>query len=101
VPLNNDPLPLSNVLCAVGIARLTNPNHRFVDTLVLIVILGAQVGFGGQRAGNVSRLIHSSALPYPEVRKGQVGEISESNLPPDYFCSPIGLVPKLADGIQH
>jgi hypothetical protein len=114
MPLTNEPLPPSaaNVLRASGIAKLleTYPNHHFVDTLTSIAISGARVGFGGQPAGRVSRPNHSLALLHPEivrgaiqdeVHKGRVKEIAESNLPPDYFCSPIGLVPKLIDGIQH
>jgi hypothetical protein len=114
VPLNNDPLPPSaaNVLRASGIAKLlaTYPNRRFVDTLTSIAISGARVGFDGQPAGKVSRPNHSSAHLHPEIirlaiqdeiRKGRVKEITESKLPLNYFCSPIGLVPKLIDGMQH
>jgi hypothetical protein len=114
IPVNNNSLPPSpaNVLKASGIARLleTYPNRRFVDTLTSIAISGAQVGFRGLPAGRVSRPNHSSAFLHPEIirqaihdeiLKGRVKEVAKSNLPLDYFCSPIGLVPKLIDGIQH
>src|SRR5216117_1891807 len=111
MPLGNEPLPPSalNVLRESGIAQLlkTYPNQRFVDTLTSIAISGAQVGFQGNPLGRTQRPNHSSALIHPEVisesiqaelQKGRVKEISD--LPLNYFCSPIGLVHKQTDGLQ-
>jgi hypothetical protein len=87
----------------------TYPNQRFVDTLTSIAISGACVGFQGAPAGTTQRPNHSSARLHPDVisksiqdelRKGRVKEVPESDLPANYFCSPIGLVPKLIDGVQ-
>jgi hypothetical protein len=83
------------------------PNRRFVDTLTSIAISGARVGFLGDCVGKTQRPNHSSAFNHPdiisesiqvELRKGRVRRISD--LPPDYFCSPIGLIPKYTDGAQ-
>jgi hypothetical protein len=80
-----------------------------VDTLTSIAISGARVGFQGIPAGHVQRQNHSTAYAHPEIitesiqselRKGRIKQISESDLPDNVFCSPIGLTPKLANGIQ-
>ena len=111
IPPSNEPLPPSaaNVLRASGIAKLlqTYPNQRFVDTLTSIAISGARVGFQGDPVDRPQRSNHSSALNHPEIisesiqadlRKGRIRQISD--LPSNYFCSPIGLTPKHTDGIQ-
>jgi hypothetical protein len=111
MPLCNDPLPQSaaNVLRPFGIAKLlrTYPNQRFVDTLTSIAISGARVGFQGDPVGRTQRPNHSSAFNHPEIisdaieaelKKGRISEISD--LPPNYFCSPIGLTPKYTDSVQ-
>jgi hypothetical protein len=113
MPLSNEPLPPSaaNVLQAPGIIKLlrTYPNRRFVDTLTSIALAGARVGFQGIPLNVTQRSNHSSAFQHPEVvhksiqdemQKGRVMEVPESNLPAHYFCSPIGLVPKMVDGVQ-
>src|SRR5277367_1383974 len=101
----------ANVLRADGIQELLKsyPNHRFTDTLTSIAISGARIGFQGRPAGHVQRFNHSTAYTHPEIisesiqselRKGRIKHISESDLPDDVFCSPIGLTPKLANGVQ-
>jgi len=111
VSLSTEPLlpSTANVLRANGIADLlkTYPNQRFVDTLTSIAIHRARVGFQGNPSGHIRRPNHSSAFAHPEIimksiqnelQKGRIKQIS--SLPQDLFCSPIGLVPKLTDGIQ-
>jgi hypothetical protein len=111
VSLSTEPLlpSAANVLRADGIADLlkTYPNQRFVDTLTSIATSGARVGFHGNPSGQIRRPNHSSAFAHPEIitesiqnelQKGRVKQISD--LPQDLFCSPIGLVPKQANGIQ-
>ena len=99
----------ANALHAAGIADLlkTYPNQRFVDTLTSIVNHGARIGFQGSPSGHVQRPNHSSAFAHPEIverslqdelQKGRIKQVS--CFPQNIFCSPIGLVPKLTDGIQ-
>ena len=105
------PPSAANVLQADGIAHLLRnyPNQRFVDTLTSIAISGAQVGFQGSPSGQIRCRNHPSAYARPEIimesiqtelRMGQVKQIAKSDLPQDFFCSPIGLVPKQANGVQ-
>lgn len=111
LPIGNEPLPPSaaTVLRASGIAQLlkTYPNRRFVDTLTSIAISGARVGFQGDPVARTQRPNHSSAFDHPEIigesiqaelQKGRIRQIPD--LPPNYFCSPIGLTPKYTDGVQ-
>ena len=104
------PLPSSsaNVLRAAGIVELLSqyPNQRFVDTLTSIVTHGIRVGYEGSLSGRTRRPNHSSSYLHVDVIKNSIqselkkGRIKQVQLPTDYFCSPIGLVPKLDDGIQ-
>ena len=99
----------ANVLHAVGIAELLQqyPNRRFVDTITTIVTSGVRVGFEGSNLGQTSRPNHASAFAHPdiitksiqsEISKGRIKEID--SLPANYFCSPIGLTPKMLEGKQ-
>jgi hypothetical protein len=72
-----------------------------------VAIYRARVGFQDNRSGHILRPNHSLAFAHPEIimksiqnelQKGRVKQIS--SLPPDLFCSSIGLVPKQANGIQ-
>ena len=103
------PPSVANVLRPDGIAELLKnyPNQRFVDTLTSIAISGARIGFQGQTSGRVQCPNHTTASAHPqiitesiqnELRKGRIKQISD--LPDDVFCSPIGLVPKQANGVQ-
>ena len=111
MPLSNEPLPPSaaNVLRASGIAMLLKicPNQRFVDILTSIAISDARVGFQGDPVGRIQRSNHFSAFHHPEIinesiqadlRNRRIGQISD--LPSNYFCSPIGLTSKHTDDIQ-
>jgi hypothetical protein len=108
---SSNPLPSSpaNVLHANGIAKLLKqyPNHHFIDTITSIAASGVRVGFEGRNLGQTHHLNHASAFAHPdvitksiqsEILKGRVKEID--SLPANYFCSPIGLVPTLSEGIQ-
>src|SRR5437773_7334418 len=110
VSVSTQPLQPStaNVIHADGIAELLTsyPNQRFVDTLISIATYGARVGFESISSGCAHHPNHSSALTHPdivtqaiqaEIETGRVKQITD--LPTSYFCSPIGLVPKTADGI--
>ena len=110
---NESPLlpSVANVLRADGIADLlkTYPNQRFVDTLTSIAISGARVGFQGQPNCRTQRPNHSTAFAHPEIitdaiqnelRKGRLKLLPELPESGDFFCSPIGLVPKMLNGVQ-
>ena len=96
----------ANVLHPEGIAELLQnyPNWRFVDTLTSIATNSAQVGYTGSLSGQTCHSTHASPAIHSDIvtnairvriSKGRVKEIT--GLPSDYFCSPIGLVPKLLD----
>jgi len=101
---------VANVLHPHAIADLLSsyPNQRFVDALISIATHGARLGFEGTAASSRARQPnHVSATAHPdvvsnaiqrEVQKGRIKEVI--NLPPSYFCSPIGLVPKTINGVQ-
>ena len=102
-------LSSANVLNSTGIAKLLKkyPNRRFVDTLLSITVSGARVGYEGTLSGQTRRPNHASAFTHAdiisksiqsELDKGRLKEVE--NLPQNYFCSPIGLTPKLSDGVQ-
>ena len=83
------------------------PDQRFVDTLITIATSGARLGYVGPLTGQTQQPNHASSYSHAdvitkqiqnEVAKGRVKEIA--SLPPNYFCSPIGLVPKISNGIQ-
>ena len=107
---SNEPLSLSpaNVLNPKGIAKLLKlyPDKRFVDTLTAIATSGARVGYEGPILGQTRQPNHTSSFLHSDVVTNQIqnevmkGRIMEVNLPSNYFCSPIGLVPKLSNGIQ-
>jgi len=107
---SNTPLPSSkaNVLNPQGISTLLRhyPNQRFVDTLVSIALNGITVGYTGSPTGQTRRPNHASTSVHPdvitksiqsEIAANRVREIT--NLPANYFCSPLGLTPKLSNGI--
>ena len=107
--INTLSLSPANVLNSTGIAKLLKkyPNRRFVDTLLSITISGARVGYKGTLSGQTRRPNHASAFTHAdiisksiqsELDKGRLKEVD--NLPQNYFCSPIGLTPKLSDGVQ-
>jgi len=111
VSVSTEPLPpsVANVLCTDGISELltTYPNRRFVDTLLSITTHGSQVGFEGTVSGHIQRPNHSSAFAHPEIitesiqselRKGRIKQIT--SFPQNFFCSPIGLIPKQENGVQ-
>ena len=100
----------ANVLRADGISDLLKeyPNQRFVDTLLSISLYGARIGFEGTPSEPTRRPNHSSAFAHPEVisksiqaelEKGRFKQIE--SLPLNSFCSPVGLVPKMANGLQN
>ena len=105
------PLPSSsaNVLRAAGIAELLSqyPNQRFVDTLTSIVTHGIRVGYEGSLSGRTRRPNHSSSYLHVDVIKNSIqselkkGRIKQVQLPTDYFCSPIGLVPQSFSESSH
>jgi hypothetical protein len=101
--------PHSVTLRPQGIAQLLQdyPNRQFVETLVSIASSGAHIGYEGSPRCSVQRPNHPSSLMNSEiitaaieseVKKGRIKEVT--SLPYHYFCSPIGLVPKLSDGSQ-
>jgi len=72
-----------------------------VDIITAIATSGVRVGFEGSLTGQTCRPNHASAFAQPdvisnsiqsEILKGWIIEIE--TLPENYFCSPIGLVPK-------
>ena len=85
-PLNSSnilPSSTANVLHPQNIAHLLQqyPNRQFVEALVSIAT-----------SGIITNMIQS------EIKTGRIKEIK--NLPTNYYCSPIGLVPKSTEGIQ-
>jgi Reverse transcriptase (RNA-dependent DNA polymerase) len=83
------------------------PNSEFTQTLIGITTYGARVGFVGSNRQIVQSPNHSSIHNHMEVidnyiekeiLAGRVHEIKD--LPPTFFCSPLGLVPKKRDGVQ-
>ena len=91
-----------------GIAQLLRhyPDKQFVDNLVTIAQYGTRVGYEGPLV-RTQRPNHSSAyanvnvineIIQSELAKGRIMEIP--SLPSQYFCSPVGLVPKKSDGTQ-
>ena len=93
-----------------GISHLLRnyPDKRFVDTLVSIASSGVRIGYEGDLDSRTESRNHRSALKQvdvitksiqSEIDKGRIKEIPA--LPSDrHFCSPIGLVPKMTDGVQ-
>ena len=107
---SGEPLSTPASLNPQGISLLLRnyPDKRFVDTLVSIASSGVRIGYKGNQDCRIETRNHRSALLQAdvitksiqsEIDKGRIKEISA--LPSDhYFCSPIGLVAKIADGIQ-
>ena len=103
------PNSIANVLHPQGIARLLQqyPNRQFVEALISIATSGVRVGYEGPLSAQTRRPNHTSAFTHPdiitnaiqsEIQKGRIKELK--NLPTNYYCSPIGLVPKLSEGKQ-
>ena len=103
------PISSANVLHPQGIAHLLRqyPNRRFVDALISIATSGVRIGYEGSLSAQTRRPNHASAFTHSdiitdsiqsEIIKGRIKEII--NLPVNYYCSPIGLVPKLSEGKQ-
>ena len=110
-PSSEEPLSQTSAsLKPDGIARLLKsyPDRQFVDTLVSIASSGARIGYEGPSHVTIRRPNHRNALRHAniiadsirsEIAEGRIMEIPA--LPRDrHFCSPIGLVPKMTDGIQ-
>ena len=102
------PLPAAVTLHSENIQEMLRnyPDRSFVDTLCDIVTHGARIGYEGPRA-RVHRANHGSTSSNQEavskyiqneVEKGRMRKLN--SLPSDYFCSPIGVVPKKTDGVQ-
>jgi hypothetical protein len=77
-----------------------------VDLLCNIATYGTRIGYEGSRT-RIRRANHGSAYAnvniineslQKEIAKGRIKPLS--SLPDYFFCSPIGLVPKKADGVQ-
>jgi hypothetical protein len=92
-----------------GIAELLQryPDKRFVDTITTIATSGARLGYEGSLLGQTRRPNHASSFSHAdvitdqiqnEISKGRIKEIAD--LPSNYFCSPIGLTPKITEGTQ-
>src|SRR5947199_778934 len=103
------PKSVANVLHPAEIAAMmkTYPNRRFVDTLLSIVTSGARVGYEDNPSVQTRCPNHASAYEQAEVitdaiqnevAHGRVKKVM--HLPENYFCSSIGLRPKLTDGVQ-
>ena len=81
------------------------PDQQFPETLVGIAMYGARVGFRGS-VKHTHRPNHPSIQKHMEVidehiqKEIAAGRIREITLPPQYFCSPLGLTTKKRDGIQ-
>ena len=83
------------------------PDQEFPETLVGITKYGARVGFTGSakrtlRPNHPSIHNHMDVIDKyidKEISAGRVREIT-GNLPPSFFCSPLGLTPKKRDGEQ-
>jgi hypothetical protein len=105
-----EPLSTQTSLDPKGIANLLSgyPDKKFVDTLVGIASSGARLGYEGPQDPQVISKNHRSAFIQAdvitksiqsEIEKGRMKELP--HLPDGhYFCSPIGLIPKTADGVQ-
>jgi len=84
------------------------PDKRFINTLVSIASSGIRIGYEGDLDCRTESKNHRSALKQvdvitksmqSEIDKGRIKEVPA--LPSEcHFCSPIGLVPKMTDGIQ-
>ena len=111
-PLNSSNIlssSIANVLHSQNITHLLQQyfNRQFVETLVSIAISGVHIGYEGSLSAQIHRPNHTSAFAHPEIitnaiqseiKTGRIKEIK--NLPMNYYCSPIGLVPKSSEGIQ-
>jgi hypothetical protein len=107
---SNEPLTAPVSLNPFGISHLLQhyPDQHFTNTLVSIASSGARLGYEGSQNRRTLRPNHHSAFIQAdtiaksiqsEIDKGRIKEIPA--LPNDhYFCSPIGLVPKMTDGVQ-
>jgi len=83
------------------------PSPEFPTLLAGIIQYGAKVGYTGSQNSRVKRPNHPSAkynvnIISEEIAKelslGRLRKFQE--LPDKYFCSPLGLVPKMAEGKQ-
>jgi len=82
------------------------PDPNFPNILISIAKHGARIGFLGeakqtQRPNHASIHQHSQVIDdyiTKEIAAGRIKEIS--SLPSNFFCSPLGLVPKKHDGHQ-
>jgi len=96
-------------LCPEGIARLLSdyPDKKFVNTLITIMTTGARIGYEGDPYCRIRKHNHRSTQAHAhvitasiqsEIRKGRIRRIA--SLLDHHYCSPIGLVPKMSDGVQ-
>ena len=93
-----------------GITQLLQnyPDRQFTNTFVDIATTGERIGYEGDPHCRIRKRNHLStrarahvitASIESEIRKGRIRRIA--SLPDHYYCSPIGLVPKLSDGVQY
>ena len=84
----------------------TTPLER-PNTKPLYSLLAAKIGYSGPSSAKVKRSNHPSAKYNVDVISEEIakelslGRLREfKELPERYYCSPLGLVPKVADGKQ-
>lgn len=83
------------------------PDPNFPMLLADIINYGAKIGYNGPNRTKTIRRNHPSAQYNAKVISEEIAkELSLgrlrrlSNLPDKYYCSPLGLVPKVSDGKQ-
>lgn len=83
------------------------PSPEFPTLLADIIKYGAKIGYSGPPNATIKRPNHPSAKFNTDVISEEIAkELSLGrlrkfkNLPEKYYCSPLGLVPKVADGKQ-
>ena len=103
--------PLSySPLHSTRIRRLmrNHPDQSFIATLCGIADFGAHIGFEGPSTRRIRRSNHATAYTnaaavteavQKELAKGRI-QVLDSLPSTAYFCSPLGVVPKRANGVQ-
>ena len=83
------------------------PNKNFPKLLEDIIKFGTKLGYKGPEKARVLRPNHPTAKFNPEVIKAEIekevalGRIKKlAELPDKFYCSPLGLVPKISNGVQ-
>jgi hypothetical protein len=109
LPTNREKLAKPSPLNPNAFRRLLHhyPIRQFPELLANIITYGARVGFEGAYHQPSRARNHTSATQAPEIisrdieTELQLGRLLELNtLPPQHFCSPLGLVPKVTNGVQ-